>query len=109
MTDRAILDPRSVRRRRQTLPTPDNASALPLLRGLSPAPFRFLDGVARPVVIVWLVLALALSVRTIISPIQHSVFPILAGSAIRYWNDHPLYGKYQTSSWKTLPMPTAMS
>jgi hypothetical protein len=43
---------------------------------------------------VWLVLGVAVSVRTLVSPIQHSVFPIFAASAVRWWADQPMYAHY---------------
>ncbi len=43
---------------------------------------------------VWLVLGVAVSVRTLVSPFQHSVFPIFAASAGRWWADQSLYAHY---------------
>jgi hypothetical protein len=43
---------------------------------------------------VWVALAVAAAVRTLLSPIQHSVFPIFAGSAVRWWQDRSLYNLY---------------
>jgi hypothetical protein len=42
----------------------------------------------------WIALAVATAVRTILSPVQHSVFPIFAGSAMRWWQDRCLYNLY---------------
>ncbi len=42
----------------------------------------------------WLILALAAGVRTLINPQKHSVFPIFAGSAQRWWANHCLYNRY---------------
>jgi hypothetical protein len=42
----------------------------------------------------WLVLALAVAARTLVSPVRHSVFPIFAASADHWWADLPLYQPY---------------
>jgi hypothetical protein len=42
----------------------------------------------------WLVLGIAVSVRTALCPFQHSVFPIFAASVTRWWADQPLYDFY---------------
>jgi hypothetical protein len=42
----------------------------------------------------WLVLGVAVSVRTLVSPVQHSVFPIFAASAVRWWADQSMYAHY---------------
>jgi hypothetical protein len=45
----------------------------------------------RSALIVWLVLAAAVSVRTLVRPSRHTVFPIFAASAKHWWGDEPLY------------------
>ncbi len=42
---------------------------------------------------VWLVLACAVSVRALLRPESHTVFPIFVAAADRYWADRPLYDK----------------
>ncbi len=42
----------------------------------------------------WLVLGFAISIRTIVSPEKHTVFPIFAASATHWWQDQPLYTRY---------------
>ncbi len=74
-----------------------------VFRGLSPSSSVAAGSVPRLVVVVWLVLGLALAVRTWISPIQHSVFPVLASGSFRYWNDRPLYGNYRPLDYFRYP------
>jgi hypothetical protein len=45
----------------------------------------------RSALIVWLVLAAAVSVRTVVRPSRHTVFPIFTASAKHWWGDQPLY------------------
>jgi hypothetical protein len=42
----------------------------------------------------WLVAGVAVSVRTLVSPERHTVFPIFAASATHWWADAPLYVSY---------------
>jgi hypothetical protein len=42
----------------------------------------------------WLALGLAVSVRTLVNPGKHTVFPIFAGSANHWWANQPLYQSY---------------
>lgn len=46
------------------------------------------------VLLLWLALGLAVSVRTVVSPEKHTVFPIFAASAAHWWDDQPLYSRY---------------
>jgi hypothetical protein len=39
----------------------------------------------------WLALGVAVSVRTLVRPASHTVFPIFAAAAQRWWSDRPLY------------------
>src|SRR5262245_20584693 len=45
----------------------------------------------RLALLVWLVLAAAVSVRTLVRPNSHTVFPVFAASAKHWWGDQPLY------------------
>lgn len=51
----------------------------------------------------WLMMALALAVRTVVSPDRHTVFPVLAASSGRFWNDRPLYGNYKPLDYFRYP------
>jgi len=42
----------------------------------------------------WLILAAAVGVRTLVRPSRHTVFPIFAASADHWWGDHALYQEY---------------
>jgi hypothetical protein len=42
----------------------------------------------------WLALGVAVAGRVLVSPVQHSVFPIFAASAAHWWADLPLYQPY---------------
>jgi hypothetical protein len=46
---------------------------------------------SRWVYALWLMLAFVMAIRTVASPIKHTVFPIFAASSINWWNDKPLY------------------
>jgi hypothetical protein len=63
----------------------------------------------RPAVGVWLVLAVAVAVRTLISPVSHSVFPIFAASATHWWADRPLYSFYPGLDLFRYPPPFAVA
>jgi len=52
---------------------------------------------------VWLMLAAALALRTLVSPDTHTVFPIFAESSLRYWSDQPLYGNYKPLDYFRYP------
>src|SRR5262245_4697329 len=41
----------------------------------------------------WLVVALAVTGRTLLRPDRHTVYPIFAAAAQRWWADAPLYDK----------------
>ncbi|HEY7310039.1 MAG TPA: glycosyltransferase family 87 protein [Gemmataceae bacterium] len=45
----------------------------------------------RLALIVWLVLGAAVSVRTLVRPSSHTVFPIFTTAAAHWWSDQPLY------------------
>jgi hypothetical protein len=47
----------------------------------------------RLAVLVWLILGVALTVRTVLRPSSHTVFPIFAASADHWWGDRPLYDR----------------
>jgi hypothetical protein len=57
----------------------------------------------RLVVAVWLGVGFALAVRTVISPVIHSVFPLFAASADHFWNNQPLYGNYKPLDYFRYP------
>src|SRR5947207_26150 len=46
------------------------------------------------VVSLWLVLGVAISVRTLLRPDSHTVFPIFAASSGHWWSDQSLYDRY---------------
>lgn len=48
-----------------------------------------------PALLLYLILAIAVSVKTVISPVQHTVFPKLAARALNWWDAHPLYTLYE--------------
>jgi hypothetical protein len=58
------------------------------------ARLRFSADPLRLALVAWLALGIAASVRTAISPVKHSVFPIFAASAAHWWADRPLYDLY---------------
>ncbi len=48
-------------------------------------------------------LALALAARTVHRPHRHTVFPVLAGAADRWWQDAPLYDDYRPLDYFRYP------
>ncbi len=59
--------------------------------------------VPRPILAAWLLLALLLAVRTVVSPVRHTVFPLLAAASTRFWNDQPIYGNYRPLDYFRYP------
>src|SRR5262249_17983712 len=57
-----------------------------------PPPLRRCDPLSLAVW-VWLALALAVSVRTLLRPATHTVYPVFAAGAERWWADRPLYAR----------------
>jgi hypothetical protein len=49
----------------------------------------------RLALLLWLALVAAVSVRTLLRPASHSVFPIFALSTQHWWHDQPLYADYK--------------
>ncbi len=58
---------------------------------------------------VWLVLAAAVAVRTLISPVAHSVFPVFAASATHWWANQSLYSWYPPLDRFRYPPPFAVA
>lgn len=48
----------------------------------------------RSVLMIWLILGAAVSLRTFLRPNSHTVFPIFSASAQHWWDDRPLYELY---------------
>jgi len=42
----------------------------------------------------WCVVAAVVSVRTLVVPEKHTIFPVLAGGTAHWWSDRPLYADY---------------
>jgi|SRR5579883_283755 len=57
-------------------------------------PARHLCLSLRLAIIVWLIVGAAVSVRTVVRPSKHTVFPIFAASAEHWWGNHSLYELY---------------
>jgi hypothetical protein len=49
----------------------------------------------RLVLRLWVVVAIAVGVRTLLRPNSHTVFPIFAASAVHWWADQSLYAEYE--------------
>jgi hypothetical protein len=59
---------------------------------------KLTNGAALPVrlaVICWLMIGAAVSVRTLLEPEKHTIFPILANSSAHWWHDQSLYAEYK--------------
>jgi hypothetical protein len=59
--------------------------------------------VPRTILALWLAIAVATGVRTVISPTRHTVFPIFATAAAHWWNDQPLYQDYKPLDYFRYP------
>ncbi|HVS35229.1 MAG TPA: glycosyltransferase family 87 protein [Gemmataceae bacterium] len=42
----------------------------------------------------WIIVAVVLAVRTLVEPVHHTIFPVLAGSSAHWWTDQSLYADY---------------
>jgi glycosyl transferase family 87 len=62
----------------------------------------------RTAVVLWLAIGAAISVRTLVRPASHTVFPIFAGAAERWWTDQPLYSDYKPLDYFRYPPPSAL-
>jgi hypothetical protein len=51
----------------------------------------------------WLALAGAAAIRTFLRPESHTVFPLFAASAVHWWNDQPLYVRYESLDYFRYP------
>jgi hypothetical protein len=43
----------------------------------------------------WIVIGVAASIRTVLHPDSHTVFPVFAGAGVHWWADQPLYANYR--------------
>jgi Glycosyltransferase family 87 len=75
-------------------------SARPLTGSVSPA--------LRAALVLWLVVGVAAGIRTLVQPTTHTVFPIFAAAAERWWNDQPLYANYKPLDYFRYPPPSAL-
>ena len=57
----------------------------------------------------WLAVAVAVCVRTLFSPINHTIYPVLAGGATRWWADRPVYADYKPLDYFRYPPPFAVA
>ncbi len=57
---------------------------------------------------IWLSVGVAVSVRTLINPESHTVFPILSGGVEHWWSDRPLYADYKPLDFFRYPPPLAV-
>jgi hypothetical protein len=57
----------------------------------------------RLVVALWLAVGIAVSVRTVIRPDSHTIFPILADGVEHWWHDQPLYADYKPLDYFRYP------
>ena len=68
---------------------------------LSP-PLRF-------AVALWVGVGIAISVRTVVRPESHTIFPILAAGVEHWWHDQPLYDDYPPLDFFRYPPPFAVA
>ncbi len=48
----------------------------------------------RRALLAWIVLAVAVSVKVVVQPNSHTVYPVFASGASHWWADAPLYDDY---------------
>ena len=51
----------------------------------------------------WLAVAVAVAVRTLLFPDHHTIFPVLAGGTAHWWADQPLYADYKPLDYFRYP------
>src|SRR5438046_526547 len=56
----------------------------------------------------WLIVGVAASVRTVLRPEQHTVFPVLAAGSQHWWRDQPLYARYRPLDYFRYPPALAV-
>lgn len=57
----------------------------------------------RRVLALWLILGAAISVRTLLKPTSHTVFPVFATGAIHWWSDVSLYDDHEPLDYFRYP------
>ena len=57
----------------------------------------------------WLAVAVAVCVRTLVSPINHTIYPVLAGGTTHWWADRPVYADYKPLDYFRYPPPFAVA
>jgi hypothetical protein len=69
----------------------------------SPSRFSAPHPALRVALTLWLVFGVAVSVRTVLRPGSHTVFPVLAASSQHWWADQPLYARYRPLDYFRYP------
>ena len=57
----------------------------------------------RLVLALWLGLALAVALRTVVRPESHTIFPLLSAASAHWWHDQPLYVDYRPLDYFRYP------
>jgi hypothetical protein len=57
---------------------------------------------------VWLILAAAVAVRTLLHPASHTVFPVFAAAGTNWWADQSLYADYKPLDYFRYPPQAAL-
>ena len=71
---------------------------------LPPPSFRSAPPPAlRAALALWVAFGVAVSVRTVLRPGSHTVFPVLAASSQHWWGDQPLYARYRPLDYFRYP------
>ncbi len=63
----------------------------------------------RLAIALWLAFGVAVSVRTVLRPDTHTIFPVLANGSKHYWNDQPLYARYSPLDYFRYPPVFALA
>ncbi len=57
----------------------------------------------RLVLTVWFAVGMALTIRNLVHPDSHTVFPILVGGSVHWWADEPMYADYRPLDYYRYP------
>jgi hypothetical protein len=67
------------------------------------------EGLFRWVLLLWLAVGVAVSVRTVLRPESHTVFPVFAQASLHWWSDEPVYADYRPLDYFRYPPVCAIA
>jgi hypothetical protein len=75
---------------------------------VSPSRMAAVSPALRYALILWVAIGVAASVRTLLLPDRHTVFPVFASAGTRWWQDQPLYANYKPVDYFRYPPLAAL-